>query len=161
MTFQFPHSSFKAYKFESIASLKEALISESSRVKATYKVASNSKYVTLKCKSKGCRSKLTYRIFRKSEGQGLILAAKRFENGHNHSNKDFNKQNHDKMIEYLRDAEMYIASPNAFNVLKKEFNITKNQYYYLRKKETRQKPLRQYLDELRERGYKIDHTPWV
>ena len=53
-----------------------------------------------------------------------------------------------------------MASPNAFEVLEKDFKLTKKQFYYWRRKLTQSIPMPVYFDELKKKGYHVAFTDW-
>ena len=64
VVFDFPPSSFKGASFSSIADLKKAIRSQESSLKASFSFSSNSRYVSLRCKTPHCLSHITYKILR-------------------------------------------------------------------------------------------------
>ena len=46
-----------------------------------------------------------------------------------------------------------MASPNAYDVLHKKFQVNKKQFYYLRGKMTKNTSMIDYIKEIRERGW--------
>ena len=53
------------------------------------------------------------------------------------------------MLDYLQKHGMNIISPDAYNVLNGKFNITKKQYYHIRRKQINRTPIPDMLKDLR------------
>jgi hypothetical protein len=52
------------------------------------------------------------------------------------------------MVDYLEELGLTMASPDAFTILEKKFQINRKQFYYQRGKITKNSSFKDYLKEL-------------
>jgi hypothetical protein len=110
-------------------------------------VSSNSKYVSARCKVATCESLLTFKIER-LDGEGerkMIIRCNKFKNHHVHPPGSHVETKLPAMIESLERVSLTMTSPNAFEVLQREFKLTKKQFYYWRRKLTQSIPMPLYF----------------
>ena len=53
-----------------------------------------------------------------------------------------------------------MSSAAAVKVIRANFNLSRTQFYYARRKWATQLPIPEYLERLKEDGYKVIHSEW-
>ena len=61
------------------------------------------------------------------------------------------------MIACLERYELTMSSAAAVKVIQANFNLSRYQFYYARKKWATQLPIPEYLEKLKNEGYKVLH----
>jgi hypothetical protein len=114
--FEYPPEDFRELVFDKIQALKLQLKTAKSALRASFKVSSNTKYISAKCKVPSCESLITFRIER-VEGEGerrMIIRCNKFKNHHVHPPGFHTETKLPAMVETLEKMSMTMTSPNAF-----------------------------------------------